>query len=53
MDSPKDKPEVDTADPRPFGLGKGLAEISDSFDDPLPDELLDLFEGKGDKGGEV
>ena len=48
MDSPKDKPEIDALTPRPFGLGKGLAEIHDSFFDPLPDELLDLFEGKGE-----
>ena len=32
--------------PRPIGLGKGLAEIPDSFFDPLPDDLLNLFEGK-------
>lgn len=31
---------------RPTGLGAGMAEIPDSFFDPLPDELLDLFEGK-------
>lgn len=35
-------------EPRPIGLGKGLVEIPDSFFDPLPDEMLDLFEGKGD-----
>ncbi len=40
-------PERDST-PRPFGLGKGLAEIPDSFFDPLPDDLLDLFEGKGE-----
>ncbi len=34
--------------PRPIGRGKGLAEIHDSFFDPLPDDLLDLFEGKGE-----
>ncbi len=33
---------------RPVGLGKGLVQIPDSFFDPLPDEMLDLFEGKGD-----
>lgn len=32
--------------PRPVGLGKGLVEIPDSFFDPLPDDILDLFEGK-------
>lgn len=33
-------------EPRPVGLGKGLAEIPDSFFDPLPEELLGPFEGK-------
>ena len=32
--------------PRPVGLGKGLADIPESFFDPLPDEMLDLFEGR-------
>lgn len=32
-------------EPRPIGLGKGLAEIPESFFDPLPEEILDLFEG--------
>ncbi len=36
------------SEPRPIGLGKGLAVIPDSFLDPLPDDLLDLFEGKAD-----
>lgn len=36
--------------PRPIGLGKGLAEIPDSFFAPLPDDLLDLFEGKANRG---
>ena len=30
-----------------FGLMKGEFVESPDFDDPLPDELLDLFEGKG------
>ena len=34
---------------RPVGLGKGLVEIPDSFFDPLPEELLRLFEGKDDQ----
>ena len=33
-------------EPRPIGLGKGLAHIPDSFFDPLPEELLDLLEGR-------
>ena len=33
-------------EPRPVGLGKGLAELPASFFEPLPEELLRLFEGK-------
>ena len=33
------------AEPRPVGLGRGLARLSDAFFDPLPDEVLDDFEG--------
>ncbi len=41
------RPIVEPAgEPRPIGLGKGLAEIPDSFFEPLPDEVLDRFEGK-------
>lgn len=39
---PIEEPEHE---PRPFGLGKGLVEIPESFFDPLPEEMLDLFEG--------
>jgi prevent-host-death family protein len=35
--------------PRQPGSGKGKFVIHDTFDDPLPDVLLDLFEGKDDK----
>lgn len=35
--------------PREPGSAKGKFVIHDDFDDPLPDDLLDLFEGKGDK----
>ncbi|MBI3694763.1 MAG: type II toxin-antitoxin system Phd/YefM family antitoxin [Acidobacteria bacterium] len=31
----------------PLGVDKGKVEISKEFFDPLPDDLLDLFEGKG------
>ena len=34
------------AEPRPIGLGKGLVAIPDSFFDPLPEDLLRLFEGQ-------
>ena len=37
------------AEPRPIGLGKGLVEIPDSFFEPLPEDLLRLFEGKEPK----
>lgn len=33
---------------RPMGLGKGTAIVPPEFFDPLPDDLLDLFEGKGE-----
>ena len=32
---------------RPFGLAKGTITMPNSFWDPLPDEDLNLFEGKG------
>jgi antitoxin (DNA-binding transcriptional repressor) of toxin-antitoxin stability system len=33
-------------EPRPIGLFKGQFEVGDAFFEPLPDDLLDLFEGK-------
>jgi len=35
-------------EPRPIGLAKGVGEVLPEFFDPLPDELLDLFEGRGE-----
>lgn len=32
-------------EPRPFGLAQGF-EVPDSFFDPLPDDLVDAFEGR-------
>ncbi len=32
---------------RPIGLAKGLFVIKKDFFDPLPEELLQAFEGKG------
>lgn len=29
-----------------FGLLEGKLSVADNFDDPLPDDLLDAFEGK-------
>lgn len=34
---------------RPIGLDKGRLTVPKSFFDPLPDDLLDLFEGKTPK----
>jgi hypothetical protein len=34
--------------PRPIGWLRGKWEVPDSFFDPLPEELLDLFEGKSE-----
>jgi len=33
-------------DPRPLGLAKAEFEVPEAFFDPLPDELLDAFEGR-------
>lgn len=33
-------------EPRPLGLAKGQVEILSGFFEPLPDDLLDAFEGK-------
>lgn len=30
---------------RPFGLAKGMGRVPDDFNEPLDDELLDLFTG--------
>jgi len=31
---------------RPIGLGKGLVSVLPSFFEPLPDEMIEGFEGK-------
>ena len=33
---------------RPVGLGRGLAEVPESFFDPGPDHLLESFEARAD-----
>lgn len=33
---------------RPWGLAKGEFVVPDDFNDPLPDDILDAFEGKGE-----
>ena len=35
--------------PRPVGIDRGMT-IPDSFFEPLPDDLLDAFEGRGHAG---
>ncbi len=40
------RPSVGKRKPRPIGLDKGTFEIPESFYEPLPQELLDAFEGK-------
>ncbi len=35
--------EPPPTDSRPIGLAKGEFEVSDSFFEPLPDEILDAF----------
>ena len=32
--------------PRPLGLLKGQVMIGDDFDDPLPEDIMDAFEGR-------
>jgi len=32
---------------RPIGLAAGIFEVPESFFEPLPDDLLDAFSGKG------
>lgn len=41
------KPAVPECDePRPIGLAAGKIFVADDFDAPLPDEILDAFEGR-------
>lgn len=35
------------AEPRPIGLAKGVGHVLPSFFEPLDEELLALFEGRG------
>ena len=36
---------VSSVQPRPIGLAKGRFSVPPSFFEPLPDDLLDAFEG--------
>jgi prevent-host-death family protein len=40
-------PELPEKKPRPIGLAKGMGHVPPEFFEPLDDELLNLFEGKG------
>ena len=40
------RPVTETEKLRPVGLAEGEFVVPDDFDDPLPDELLDAFEGR-------
>nr|WP_057928600.1 hypothetical protein [Burkholderia ambifaria] len=50
VSSPADRPPVDPAgsakSPVRFGVLEGQAWIADDFDAPLPEYLLDAFEGR-------
>lgn len=37
---------LERADPRPFGLAAGTFSVAPSFFDPLPEEVLEGFEGR-------
>jgi hypothetical protein len=39
-------PELDPNAVRPFGLAKGDFVTPENFDEPLPSDILDAFEGK-------
>jgi antitoxin (DNA-binding transcriptional repressor) of toxin-antitoxin stability system len=40
------RPMTETETLRPVGLAAGKFIVPDDFDDPLPDEILDAFEGR-------
>ena len=40
------RPLTETDKLRPVGLAEGEFVVPDDFDDPLPDDLLDAFEGR-------
>lgn len=40
------RPLKETATLRPVGLAAGEFFVPDDFDDPLPEDLLDAFEGR-------
>jgi prevent-host-death family protein len=40
-------PALSVTEPRPIGLAKGIGHVLPSFFEPLDEELLTLFEGRG------
>jgi prevent-host-death family protein len=40
--------ETSRTTPRPIGVAQGRLEIPDSFFEPLPEDLLDAFDGVGE-----
>ncbi len=40
------RPLAETDQLRPVGLAEGEFVVPDDFDDPLPEDLLDAFEGR-------
>lgn len=40
------RPVTETDKLRPVGLAEGEFVVPEDFDDPLPDDLLDAFEGR-------
>jgi prevent-host-death family protein len=45
---PIDPPKPE-AGGRPWGLWKGKVWMADDFDAPLPDDMIDAMEGKGEE----
>ncbi len=39
------------SEPRPIGLARSRFTVPDSFFEPLPDDVIESFEGRGDPSG--
>jgi antitoxin (DNA-binding transcriptional repressor) of toxin-antitoxin stability system len=46
--SVSDIEELQSSEPRPFGLDAGKFEVTDAFFEPLPEDLLRAFNGEDD-----
>ena len=44
-DYKREEKQTENINQRPIGLAKGQFKIPDSFFEPLPDDILDGFEG--------